>query len=213
MARVVLKHLDKTYPNGVHAVRDLNLEIADGELIVLVGPSGCGKSTTLRLIAGLEQPTSGEILIGDRVANDISPAKRNVAMVFQDYALYPHMTVRQNLAFGLKLRRTKADEIDRRVAVNLLPLSRKYRVRLDRDGDKEVTGRTAVDPVLSFIGQPEPHPSFDAGGNVDGQQPFFVNPLAPLAGLAGLGDDMAAPAAMVASPADAEESLLQADLA
>ena len=105
------------------------------------------------------------------------------------------------------------DEIDRRVAVNLLPLSRKYRVRLDRDGDKEVTGRTAVDPVLSFIGQPEPHPSFDAGGNVDGQQPFFVNPLAPLAGLAGLGDDMAAPAAMVASPADAEESLLQADLA
>ena len=91
MANVVLKHLDKTYPNGFQAVRDVNLEIADGEFIVLVGPSGCGKSTTLRMVAGLEETTGGEICIGDRLVNDVAPGDRDIAMVFQNYALYPHM--------------------------------------------------------------------------------------------------------------------------
>ncbi len=116
MANVVLKHLDKKYPSGFHAVRDVSLEIADGEFMVLVGPSGCGKSTTLRMIAGLEEVTAGEILIGDRLVNDVAPGDRDIAMVFQNYALYPHMSVRQNMAFGLKMRGTPRQEIDRRVA-------------------------------------------------------------------------------------------------
>jgi multiple sugar transport system ATP-binding protein len=115
VATVTLKHLDKKYPNGFHAVRDLSLEIADGEFLVLVGPSGCGKSTTLRMIAGLEEPTGGEIYIGDRRVNEVPPGKRDIAMVFQSYALYPHMSVYQNMAFGLKMRRTPRAEIDKRV--------------------------------------------------------------------------------------------------
>jgi ABC-type sugar transport system ATPase subunit len=115
VASVVLKHLDKQYPNGVHAVRDLNLEVADGELVVLVGPSGCGKTTTLRMIAGLEEPTGGEIIIGERLANRIPPAKRDVAMVFQNYALYPHLSVFRNMAFGLKMRGMPREEIQQRV--------------------------------------------------------------------------------------------------
>jgi multiple sugar transport system ATP-binding protein len=115
MANVVLKHLDKKYPNGFHAVRDVNLEIADGEFVVLVGPSGCGKSTTLRMVAGLEESTGGEIYIGDRLVNDIAPGNRDIAMVFQNYALYPHMSVYQNMAFGLKMRRTPKREIEKRV--------------------------------------------------------------------------------------------------
>jgi ABC-type sugar transport system ATPase subunit len=115
VAQVVLKNLDKIFSNGVYAVRDLTLEIADGELVVLVGPSGCGKTTTLRMIAGLETPTRGEIYIGDRMMNDVAPGKRDVAMVFQGYALYPHMSVFQNMAFGLKLRRTPRAEIAKRV--------------------------------------------------------------------------------------------------
>jgi multiple sugar transport system ATP-binding protein len=115
VASVALKHLDKKYANGFHAVRDLNLEITDGEFLVLVGPSGCGKSTTLRMIAGLEEPTGGEIYIGDSRVNDVPPGKRDIAMVFQSYALYPHMSVYQNMAFGLKMRRTPRAEIDRRV--------------------------------------------------------------------------------------------------
>jgi multiple sugar transport system ATP-binding protein len=115
MANVLLKHLDKKYPNGFHAVRDINLEISDGEFIVLVGPSGCGKSTTLRMIAGLEEVTGGEIFIGDRLVNEVAPGERDIAMVFQNYALYPHMSVRQNMAFGLKMRRTPKAEIQRRV--------------------------------------------------------------------------------------------------
>jgi multiple sugar transport system ATP-binding protein len=115
VASVVLKHLDKKYPNGFHAVRDLNLEIADGEFIVLVGPSGCGKSTTLRMVAGLEEPTGGEIYIGERLVNRVAPGERDIAMVFQSYALYPHMSVYQNMAFGLKMRRTPRAEIQKRV--------------------------------------------------------------------------------------------------
>ena len=115
MAEVVLERVHKTYPNGVQAVRDLTLTVADGELIVLVGPSGCGKTTTLRLIAGLETPTSGTIRINGRVVNAEPPHRRDVAMVFQRPALYPHLNVRENLGFGLALRRSvpKAERRER----------------------------------------------------------------------------------------------------
>jgi multiple sugar transport system ATP-binding protein len=115
VAQVVLKHLEKVYSGGYRAVRDANLEIADGEFVVLVGPSGCGKSTTLRMVAGLEEITSGEIYIGNRLVNDVAPGERDIAMVFQNYALYPHMSVYQNMAFGLKMRRTPKSEIEKRV--------------------------------------------------------------------------------------------------
>jgi multiple sugar transport system ATP-binding protein len=115
MANVLLKHLEKKYSNGFHAVSDVNLEIGDGEFVVLVGPSGCGKSTTLRMVAGLEEATGGEIYIGNRLVNEVAPGDRDIAMVFQNYALYPHMSVRENMAFGLKMRRTPKAEIARRV--------------------------------------------------------------------------------------------------
>src|SRR5713101_146999 len=115
MAEIVLDHVDKIYPGGVKGVDGLSLEIKDGEFMVLVGPSGCGKSTALRSIAGLEEISSGSISIGARVVNDLPPKDRDIAMVFQNYALYPHMTVEQNLAFGLQQRKTPKDEIKRRV--------------------------------------------------------------------------------------------------
>src|SRR5450631_991791 len=115
MAQIVLDHIDKVYAGGVKAIDGLNLEIKDGEFMVLVGPSGCGKSTALRSVAGLEEISSGTISIGDRVVNDLPPKDRDIAMVFQNYALYPHMTVEQNLAFGLQQRKTPKDEIRRRV--------------------------------------------------------------------------------------------------
>ena len=105
MARVLLKDVTKIFDKKVWAVKELNVEISDKEFVVLVGPSGCGKSTTLRMIAGLEEVTEGEIYIGERLVNDVPPKDRDIAMVFQNYALYPHMTVRQNMAFGLKLRK------------------------------------------------------------------------------------------------------------
>jgi multiple sugar transport system ATP-binding protein len=114
MATVTFDHVNKIY-GDFHAVHDLNLEIGDGEFMVLVGPSGCGKTTSLRMIAGLEEISSGELRIGDRVVNDVPPKDRDIAMVFQSYALYPHMTVRDNLAFGLKLRKVPKPEIERRV--------------------------------------------------------------------------------------------------
>lgn len=115
MARVVFDHIDKVYPNGFQAIYDLNLEIADSEFLVLVGPSGCGKSTVLRMVAGLEEVSSGEIRIDDRVVNDIAPKNRNIAMVFQNYALYAHMTVYDNIGFALKVARTPKKERDRRI--------------------------------------------------------------------------------------------------
>jgi multiple sugar transport system ATP-binding protein len=115
MAQIALDHVDKVYPGGVKGIDDLSLAIADGEFMVLVGPSGCGKSTALRSIAGLEDISAGSITIGDRVVNDLPPKDRDIAMVFQNYALYPHMTVEQNLAFGLQQRKTPKDEIKRRV--------------------------------------------------------------------------------------------------
>ena len=116
MAQIILDQVEKAYPGGVKAVDELSLNIADGEFMVLVGPSGCGKSTALRSIAGLEEITAGTITIGDRVVNDLPPKDRDIAMVFQNYALYPHMSVEQNLAFGLQLRKTPKDEIKRRVS-------------------------------------------------------------------------------------------------
>ena len=115
MAGLKLKHIQKVYPNGYQAVKDFNLEIEDKEFIIFVGPSGCGKSTTLRMIAGLEDITSGELWIGDKMVNDVEPKDRDIAMVFQNYALYPHMTVYDNMAFGLKLRKVPKDEIDKKV--------------------------------------------------------------------------------------------------
>ncbi len=115
MASVSLKHIYKKYPGGVTAVSDFNLEIKDKEFLVLVGPSGCGKTTTLRMVAGLEEITEGELFIGDQLVNDVAPKDRKIAMVFQNYALYPHMTVFENMAFGLKLNKTPKEEIKRRV--------------------------------------------------------------------------------------------------
>ena len=106
MASLSLKNINKTYPNGFVAVKEFNLEIEDKEFIIFVGPSGCGKSTTLRMIAGLEEITGGELYIGNKLMNDVEPKDRDIAMVFQNYALYPHMSVFDNMAFGLKLRKT-----------------------------------------------------------------------------------------------------------
>ncbi len=116
MAQVILEHLIKEYDGGVQAVRDVSLDIEDHHFVVLVGPSGCGKTTTLRMVAGLEDITSGTIRIGDRIVNDVAPKDRDIAMVFQNYALYPHMTVYKNLAFALKLRKVPKTEIEQRVA-------------------------------------------------------------------------------------------------
>jgi len=115
MSSVSLKNIYKRYPGGVTAVSDFSLEIKDKEFVILVGPSGCGKSTTLRMIAGLEEISEGELYIGDKLVNDVAPKDRDIAMVFQNYALYPHMSVYENMAFGLKLRKTPKDEIRRRV--------------------------------------------------------------------------------------------------
>ena len=115
MASLSLKNINKVYPNGFHAVRDFNMEIADKEFIIFVGPSGCGKSTTLRMIAGLEDISSGEFKIDGKLMNDVEPKDRDIAMVFQNYALYPHMSVYDNMAFGLKLRKVPKDEIDKAV--------------------------------------------------------------------------------------------------
>ncbi|MFA6309550.1 MAG: sn-glycerol-3-phosphate ABC transporter ATP-binding protein UgpC [Clostridia bacterium] len=116
MASVVLKNIYKRFDGGVVAVNDLNLEVEDKEFIILVGPSGCGKTTTLRMIAGLEEISEGECYIGDVLVNDVQPKDRDIAMVFQNYALYPHMSVFENMAFGLRLRKTPKEEIKRRVA-------------------------------------------------------------------------------------------------
>ncbi|MGH6797501.1 MAG: ABC transporter ATP-binding protein, partial [Roseiarcus sp.] len=116
MAAIGFSHASKTYANGHHAVRDLNLEIEDGEFLVLVGPSGCGKSTALRMIAGLEAITGGVLTIGGAAANHLSPRQRNVAMIFQSYALYPHLSVAENLGFALKVRKQPRSLVDARVS-------------------------------------------------------------------------------------------------
>jgi multiple sugar transport system ATP-binding protein len=125
MADVIFDKVEKVYDNDVHAVHDLSLEIGDGEFVVLVGPSGCGKTTALRMVAGLEEITDGKISIGDRVVNDLTPKDRDIAMVFQNYALYPHLSVADNIGFGLRLRHTPKDVVEERVrwAANFLGLT------------------------------------------------------------------------------------------
>ena len=125
MAGLSLKDVSKVYPNGFVAVKDFNLEVEDKEFIIFVGPSGCGKTTTLRMIAGLEDISAGELWIGDKLCNDVEPKDRDIAMVFQNYALYPHMTVYDNMAFGLKLRKVPKDQIDKMVkeAAKILDLT------------------------------------------------------------------------------------------
>ena len=115
MASLSLKGIGKRYPNGFEAVKDFNLEIEDKEFIIFVGPSGCGKSTTLRMIAGLEEITTGDLFIDGKRMNEVEPKDRDIAMVFQNYALYPHMTVFDNMAFGLKLRKVPKEEIEQKV--------------------------------------------------------------------------------------------------
>ena len=161
MASLSLKHINKTYPNGFEAVKDFNLEIEDKEFIIFVGPSGCGKSTTLRMIAGLEDITSGELKIGDKVVNDVEPKDRDIAMVFQNYALYPHMTVYDNMAFGLKLRKVPKDQIDKMVreAAKILDLEplldRKPKALSGGQRQRVAMGRAIVrDPKVFLMDEP-----------------------------------------------------------
>ncbi|HVW81126.1 MAG TPA: sn-glycerol-3-phosphate ABC transporter ATP-binding protein UgpC [Mycobacteriales bacterium] len=167
MATMVLSHVGKVYEDGTRAVTDLNLEIEDGELVVFVGPSGCGKTTALRMVAGLETVTEGQILIGDRVVNDVPPRDRDVAMVFQSYALYPHMTVRDNIGFGLKLRKMAKPELDKRVehAAEMLGLTdhldRKPRNLSGGQRQRVAMGRAIVRQPHAFL-MDEPLSNLDA---------------------------------------------------
>ena len=161
MASLSLKNIYKTYAGGVTAVSDFNLEIKDKEFIILVGPSGCGKSTTLRMIAGLEEITSGDLYIGDKRVNDMAPKDRDIAMVFQNYALYPHMTVFDNMAFGLKLRKVPKDEIRRRVeeAARILDiehlLDRKPKALSGGQRQRVALGRAIVrEPKVFLLDEP-----------------------------------------------------------
>src|SRR2546425_8070054 len=167
MAEIVLDRVTKSYPNGATAVKDLSITIADGEFVILVGPSGCGKSTTLNMIAGLEDITEGELRIGGRVVNTKSPKDRDVAMVFQSYALYPHMTVRENMGFALKLAKTPQNVINEKVeeAARILDLTQ----HLDRrpanlsGGQRQrvAMGRAIVRDPSAFL-MDEPLSNLDA---------------------------------------------------
>lgn len=167
MAGLSLKSINKKYPNGYHAVKDVNLEIEDKEFIVLVGPSGCGKSTTLRMIAGLEDISSGELYIEDRQVNEVAPKDRDIAMVFQNYALYPHMTVYDNMAFGLKLRKVSKAEMDQKVktAAQVLGiedlLSRKPKELSGGQRQRVALGRAIVREPKVFL-MDEPLSNLDA---------------------------------------------------
>ena len=172
MAGLSLRGIYKKYPGGVVAVSDVNLEIRDKEFIVLVGPSGCGKSTTLRMIAGLEEISEGELYIGDRLVNDIAPKDRDIAMVFQNYALYPHMTVFENMAFGLKLRKVPKDEIARKVeeAARILDLThlldRKPKAMSGGQRQRVALGRAIVRQPQVFL-LDEPLSNLDAKMRVE----------------------------------------------
>lgn len=167
MASVILQNVDKVYPGSVKAVSDFNLEVSDGEFVVLVGPSGCGKSTTLRMVAGLEEITRGTIRIGDRVVNDVPPKDRDIAMVFQNYALYPHMSVYDNMAFGLKLRKFPKKEIEERIreAANILNLNelldRKPKALSGGQRQRVAVGRAIVRKPAVFLFD-EPLSNLDA---------------------------------------------------
>ena len=167
MASLSLTNVCKVYPNGFEAVKDFNLQIADQEFIIFVGPSGCGKSTTLRMIAGLEDISSGELKIGDRVVNDVEPKDRDIAMVFQNYALYPHMSVYDNMAFGLKLRKVPKDQIDKMVKeaakiLDLTPLlDRKPKALSGGQRQRVAMGRAIVRNPKVFL-MDEPLSNLDA---------------------------------------------------
>ncbi len=167
MAEIVMDEVTKRFPDGIEAVKDMNLDIGDGEFMILVGPSGCGKSTALRMIAGLEDITDGEVRIGDEVVNEKAPKDRDIAMVFQNYALYPHMTVRENMAFPLRLAKVPKEEIDRKVeeAARILDLTQ----HLDRKpanlsgGQRQrvAMGRAIVRDPKAFL-MDEPLSNLDA---------------------------------------------------
>ncbi len=167
MASLNLKNITKTYSGGFTAVKDFNLEIEDKEFIIFVGPSGCGKTTTLRMIAGLEEITDGELYIGDKLMNDVVPKDRDIAMVFQNYALYPHMTVYENMAFGLKLRKVPKDEIKKRVdeAAQILGiehlLDRKPKALSGGQRQRVALGRAIVREPKVFL-MDEPLSNLDA---------------------------------------------------
>jgi multiple sugar transport system ATP-binding protein len=167
MASLSLQHINKTYAGGVEAVKDFNLEVADKEFIIFVGPSGCGKSTTLRMIAGLEEITDGTLKIDDRVVNDVEPKDRDIAMVFQNYALYPHMTVYDNMAFGLKLRKVPKNEINKKVKaaaeiLDLVPyLERKPKALSGGQRQRVAMGRAIVRNPKVFL-MDEPLSNLDA---------------------------------------------------
>ena len=167
MAEVAFKDVDKVYGTDVHAVRDLTLEAHDGEFLVLVGPSGCGKTTALRMVAGLEDITDGTISIGDRVVNELSPKERDIAMVFQNYALYPHMSVAENIAFGLLLRKTPKSTIDKQVSwaasmLDLTPyLARRPKELSGGQRQRVAMGRAIVREPQAFL-MDEPLSNLDA---------------------------------------------------
>ena len=167
MASLSLKNVGKTYPNGFAAVKNFNLDIADKEFIIFVGPSGCGKSTTLRMIAGLEEITSGELWIGNTMVNDVEPKDRDIAMVFQSYALYPHMSVYDNMAFGLKLRKTPKEKVDKLVheAAKILDiehlLDRKPKALSGGQRQRVAMGRAIVRNPKVFL-MDEPLSNLDA---------------------------------------------------
>ena len=167
MASVQLKNVEKKYPNGFVAVKDFNLEIEDKEFIIFVGPSGCGKSTTLRMVAGLEDISSGDLFIDRKKMNDVEPKDRDIAMVFQNYALYPHMTVYDNMAFGLKLRKVPKDEIDKKVheAARILDLEhlldRKPKALSGGQRQRVAMGRAIVRRPKVFL-MDEPLSNLDA---------------------------------------------------
>ncbi|MGM9948234.1 ABC transporter ATP-binding protein [Floccifex sp.] len=167
MSGLSLRHVKKVYPNGYEAVQDFNLEIEDKEFIIFVGPSGCGKSTTLRMIAGLEEISSGEMYIDGKLVNDIEPKDRDIAMVFQSYALYPHMTVRENMAFSLKIKKTPKDQIDKAVneAAKILDLEelmdRKPKALSGGQRQRVAMGRAIVRHPKVFL-MDEPLSNLDA---------------------------------------------------
>ena len=161
MASVLFKHIYKRFPGGVTAVSDFSLDIKDKEFLILVGPSGCGKTTTLRMIAGLEEITEGELFIDDKRVNDVAPKDRDIAMVFQNYALYPHMSVFENMAFGLKLRKVRKEEIKKRVeeAARILEISylldRKPKALSGGQKQRVALGRAIVrDPKVFLLDEP-----------------------------------------------------------
>ncbi|GGI09867.1 putative sugar ABC transporter, ATP-binding protein SugC [Egicoccus halophilus] len=167
MAGVVFEDVQKVYPDGTQAIFDLSLQIEDGEFVILVGPSGCGKSTALRMVAGLEEISGGKLYIGDQVVNDLSPKERDIAMVFQSYALYPHMSVADNMGFALKLAKTPKEEIDRRVndAADILGLTeylhRKPKALSGGQRQRVAMGRAIVRSPQAFL-MDEPLSNLDA---------------------------------------------------